>query len=221
MHESWMPLFDAESAKPYFVKVFLRVNKLRDEGAIIYPAKENVFRAFEVTGLSDVKVVILGQDPYIRAGQACGLSFSVPDGTPAPPSLVNIFKELNSDLGVPISKSGCLDAWAERGVLLLNSVLTVTAGASGSHAAYGWQQLTNAAIREVSDKTTNSVFILWGNYAQEKESLINAGKHLVLKARHPSPMSAHTGFFGCKHFSKANAYLKSHGRDEIDWNLGL
>jgi uracil-DNA glycosylase len=176
-----------------------------------------IFNAFEHTPFDKVKVVILGQDPYHNDGQAHGLSFSVPDGIPAPPSLINIFKEINSDLGIPVPQSGNLTRWADQGVLLLNATLTVQAHTAGSHQKKGWETFTDVAIRQLADKRENIVFILWGAYAQKKASFIDGKKHLVLRSVHPSPLSAYNGFFGNKHFSEANKYLVSKGISPIEW----
>jgi uracil-DNA glycosylase len=183
----------------------------------IFPPAKLIFNAFEHTPFDKVKVVILGQDPYHNDGQAHGLSFSVPDGMPAPPSLVNIFKEINRDMGIPVPKSGNLTRWANQGVLLLNATLTVQAHMAGSHQKKGWEPFTDAAIRQLADKRENLVFILWGSYAQKKASFIDGSKHLVLRSVHPSPLSAHNGFFGNNHFSEANKYLESKGIAPIEW----
>ena len=216
--ESWyrvlMPQFEA----PYFadLKSFL-VNEKRQY--VVYPPGPLIFNAFNLTPFDKVKVVILGQDPYHGPGQAHGLSFSVPDGVPFPPSLQNIFKELHDDLGVPMSTSGNLEKWAKEGILLLNASLTVRAGQAASHAHHGWEQFTDAAIRALSEQRKHLVFILWGNYAIAKQSLIDSGKHLILKSVHPSPLSAHRGFFGCHHFSQTNNYLIKNNITPIDWSL--
>ena len=180
---------------------------------------KQIFNAFNLTPFDDVKVVILGQDPYHNIGQAHGLAFSVPDGIQKPPSLQNIFKELKNDLGIEIPSTGNLEKWAKEGVLLLNASLTVRANMAASHAKIGWQQFTDAAIKALSDKKNNLVFILWGNYAIAKERLIDERKHLILKSVHPSPLSASRGFFGCHHFSKTNEYLINKGIKPIDWRL--
>ena len=183
----------------------------------IYPPGREIFRAFEFCPFDSVKVVIIGQDPYHGPGQANGLCFSVRDGIPFPPSLVNIFTEINQDLGKEIPGSGDLQRWAKQGVLLLNATLTVRANSPGSHQNKGWEAFTDAVIRELSSEREHLVFLLWGSYAQRKGEMIDPGKHLVLKSPHPSPLSANRGFFGNGHFSKANHYLKSHGINEIDW----
>ena len=183
----------------------------------IYPKKNEIFNAFRNTTYKDTKVVILGQDPYHEPRQAHGLCFSVNDGIPFPPSLLNIFKEIESDLGIPMPKSGDLTRWADQGVLLLNATLTVRAHQAGSHQNKGWEQFTDAVIRAVNAQDRPIVFLLWGRPAQMKKSMLNNPKHLILEAPHPSPLSAYRGFFGCKHFSKTNEYLKAHGKTEINW----
>ena len=185
----------------------------------IYPNKRNIFEAFNQTHFENVKVVIIGQDPYHGINQAHGLSFSVQEGTAHPPSLKNIFKELNSDLNIKVPKSGNLLKWAKEGVLLLNSILTVQAKTPGSHQKIGWETFTNAAIKALSDERENIVFILWGRYAQDKESIIDSKKHYIIKSPHPSPFSAHKGFFGSKPFSKSNTYLQSSGISAVNWSL--
>lgn len=219
IEESWKAVLKQEFSKSYFQQAvtFIKVEKM--SGNIIYPPGSLIFNAFNTTPFDKVKVVILGQDPYHGAGQAHGLSFSVPDGVKPPPSLVNIFKELNTDIGMPIPESGNLTAWAKQGVLLLNASLTVKANEPMSHAKIGWADFTDAVIRKISEQKEHVVFILWGRFAQEKQALIDETKHLVLKAAHPSPFSAFSGFFGCKHFSKTNQYLVSNNIDPIDWHL--
>jgi len=214
---SWKAVLKAEFSKPYFQQAvtFLKVEKA--QGKIIYPPGSLIFNAFNTTPFNEVKVVIIGQDPYHGAGQAHGLSFSVPDGVPPPPSLVNIYKELNADIGMPIPTKGNLTKWAKQGVLLLNASLTVRANEAASHAKVGWMEFTDAVIRRLSDEKKNVVFLLWGRFAQEKQSLIDETKHHVLKAAHPSPLSAYNGFFGCKHFSKTNDLLMKAGLQPIDW----
>lgn len=203
---------------PYFaaLKEFLVEEK---EHYTIYPPGKLIFNAFQRTPFERLKVVVLGQDPYHGPGQAHGLCFSVPQGIPQPPSLKNIFKELHSDLGVPIPQHGNLEAWADQGVLLINATLTVRNGQAGSHQNRGWETFTNRVIELVSQEKTGVVFLLWGRFAQAKESLIDGNRHLVLKAAHPSPLSAHNGFFGCKHFSRTNDYLVQQGKSGIDWAL--
>lgn len=196
---------------------FLRAEKRA--GKRIYPPGPEIFAALDATPFEAVQVVILGQDPYHGAGQAHGLCFSVRPGVAVPPSLLNIFAEIQSDLGIPRPDHGCLTPWAQRGVLLLNAVLTVQAGIAGSHQGKGWEGFTDRVIDELNRGREGLVFLLWGSQAQAKGRLIDRGRHLVLKAPHPSPLSAHRGFFGCRHFSKANQYLEAHGRAPIDWSL--
>jgi uracil-DNA glycosylase len=215
----WKELLRQEFTKPYFLQIvgFLKMEKLA--GKTIYPPGPLIFNAFNCTPPSNVKVVILGQDPYHGPGQAHGLSFSVPDGINPPPSLVNIFKELGTDIGLPFPKHGNLTAWADRGVLLLNASLTVRANEPMSHAKIGWAEFTDTVITLISGHKQQLVFLLWGKFAQEKQALIDETKHLVLKAAHPSPFSADRGFLGCRHFSKTNEYLMKKGIDPIDWKL--
>lgn len=205
-----------EFEKPYFKQLteFVR-NQYKSQ--TIYPRGADIFKAFDRCDFSDVKVVIIGQDPYHGPGQANGLCFSVTDGTRFPPSLMNIFKEIRDDLGKPIPASGDLERWASQGVLLLNATLTVQANAPGSHQNRGWETFTDAVIKKISEEKEGIVFLLWGAYAQKKGEIIDRSKHLVLASAHPSPFSADRGFFGCKHFSKANDYLRSKGKHEIDW----
>jgi uracil-DNA glycosylase len=216
IEQSWKDRLKDEFEKDYFVKLtdFVREEYRTKQ---IFPPAGLIFNAFEHTPFDKVKVVILGQDPYHNDGQAHGLSFSVPDGMPAPPSLVNIFKEINRNLGIPVPKSGNLTRWANQGVLLLNATLTVQAHTAGSHQNKGWEAFTDAAIKQLADKRENIVFILWGSYAQKKAAMIDPGKHLVLKSVHPSPLSAHNGFFGNNHFSEANKYLESKGIPPVEW----
>ncbi len=219
MEESWKEQLKDEFEKPYFLQL---VDHLKAEKALnrqIYPAGNNIFKAFEKTPFDQVKLVILGQDPYHGPNQAHGLSFSVQDGVAIPRSLKNIFKELQSDIGISIPTSGNLTAWAEKGVLLLNASLTVRANEPASHAQIGWLTFTDAVISTLSANKKDLVFLLWGKFAQEKQLLIDGKKHFVLKAAHPSPFSAEKGFFGCKHFSKSNEYLMQKGYDPIDWKL--
>lgn len=218
IEQSWKNLLAEEFEKPYFVSLAARLHEEKDAGRIIYPPGGMIFKAFELCPADKVSVVILGQDPYHGPGQAMGLSFSVPASVQAPPSLKNIFKEIESDLGVRMSGSPDLTPWARQGVLLLNAVLTVRAGEPTSHASLGWQTFTDAVIRTVSDRCENVVFMLWGNYARSKAALIDPSRHLVLQAAHPSPL-ARGAFFGCRHFSKANDYLQAHGKQAIDWRL--
>jgi uracil-DNA glycosylase len=217
--DSWKSALKSEFGKSYFQNIvtFLKTEKMA--GKTIYPPGSLIFNAFNTTPLAHVKVVILGQDPYHGPGQAHGLCFSVASGVPAPPSLVNIFKELQSDVGVPIPDHGCLTKWAEQGVLLLNASLTVRASEPMSHSQIGWAEFTNNVIKKISEQKEHVVFMLWGKFAQEKQVLIDETKHLVLKAAHPSPLSAYAGFFGCRHFSKANEYLVKNGIDPINWAL--
>jgi uracil-DNA glycosylase len=219
IEEGWKEILKQEFTRPYFLQIvnFLRTEKMA--GKTIYPPGSLIFNAFNTTPFDKVKVVLLGQDPYHGKGQAHGLSFSVPDGVPPPPSLVNIFKELQSDIGIPISNNGNLTHWAQQGVLLLNASLTVRANEANSHAKTGWAEFTDAVIKKISDQKQHVVFLLWGKFAQEKQVLIDETKHCILKAAHPSPFSAYNGFFGCKHFSKTNEYLTKNGIDPIDWKL--
>ncbi len=217
IEESWGLALKEEFEADYFtrLKAFLREEVKKQT---IYPPGKMIFSAFNLTPLTAVRVVIIGQDPYHGKGQAQGLAFSVADGIRIPPSLQNIYKELNSDLQVPIPVSGNLEKWARQGVLLLNATLTVRAGQPGSHQGKGWEQFTDQVIRTISDLRAGIVFLLWGRFAQEKAELIDTSKHYILKAAHPSPFSAHKGFFGCRHFSKTNEILRANGMGEIDWN---
>jgi len=215
---SWKEALKNEFGKPYFQQIVYHLKTERSQGKRIYPAGSNIFNAFEKTPIQNVKVVIIGQDPYHGPGQAHGLSFSVPEGIPQPPSLVNIFKELQSDCGVPVPSHGNLEKWAMQGVMLLNASLTVRAAEPMSHSKIGWSNFTDMVIKTISDQRKHVVFLLWGKFAQEKLSLIDISKHLILKAAHPSPLSSN-GFFGCRHFSKANEYLMKHGIDPIDWKI--
>ncbi len=217
MEPSWKEQLKNEFTKPYFLQIATHLKMERAAGKIIYPPGSQMFNAFDKTPWDKVKVVLLGQDPYHNPGQAMGLSFSVADGVPPPPSLANMYKELLSDIGMPIPKTGNLTPWALQGVLLLNASLTVRANEPGSHAQIGWQQFTNAVIQKISDEKKGVVFLLWGKFAQVKQMLIDEGKHYVLKAAHPSPLSAYNGFFGCKHFSKTNALLMKEGMEAINW----
>lgn len=213
---SWKEVLKEEFDKPYF-KNLVEFVKNECQTHLIYPPGKQIFSAFDHTPFEEVKVVIIGQDPYHGAGQAHGLSFSVPEGIKQPPSLKNIFKELDSDLGISPVQSGNLERWAEQGVLLLNATLTVRASQPGSHQNKGWEEFTDAAIQKLSDEKEHLVFILWGAYAQKKGSMIDPSKHFIIKSPHPSPFSAHNGFFGSKPFSKTNSYLKSIGKKEINW----
>lgn len=219
IESSWLDLLQDEFNAAYFsqLREFL-VQEKRSQ--TVYPPGSLIFNAFDHTPVESVKAVILGQDPYHGPSQAHGLCFSVNDGVQFPPSLQNIFKELKTDIGMETPQSGNLTKWADQGVLLLNATLTVRASQAGSHQKRGWEKFTDAAIKRLSDNRKNLVFLLWGRYAQNKESLINKeNEHLILKSVHPSPLSAHGGFFGCKHFSKTNDFLKSKGIEPIDWNL--
>ena len=218
IEESWKEVLKDEFKKLYFQQIVTFLKSEKASGKIIYPPGNLIFNAFEKTPFNKIKVVILGQDPYHGEGQAHGLSFSVPNGSKTPPSLQNIFKELKNDLGIQIpSNHTDLTKWANQGVLLLNASLTVRAGNPFSHAKYGWANFTDEVISKISENKENIVFLLWGKFAQQKQDLIDEGKHLVLKAAHPSPFSADKGFFGCKHFSKTNEYLMKNGEEPIDW----
>jgi len=217
IEKSWFSLLKDEFEKDYFFKLKKFIRK-EYHSKTIYPKGSLIFNAFNSTPVNDVKVVIIGQDPYHGEGQAHGLSFSVPDGIKPPPSLINIFKELNSDINKNISKSGNLEDWAKQGVLLLNSTLTVVENKANSHKESGWSLFTDKSIELLSNHKKNIVFLLWGNYAHKKEELIDKNNgHLILKTVHPSPLSAYNGFFGCKHFSKANSYLEQNGYSAIKW----
>jgi len=218
IEESWKQALQSEFEKPYFAGLVASLHEEKARGEVIYPPGSQIFRAFELTPVPRVKVVILGQDPYHNPGQAMGLSFSVPDGVPAPPSLINIFKEISSDLGVRMSGSPNLEPWARQGVLLLNSILTVRAGQAASHRSLGWETFTDAVIKYLSDNCDGIVFMLWGNFARTKAALIDPEKHLILEAAHPSPL-ARGAFFGCRHFSKANNFLTFKGKTPIEWQL--
>lgn len=213
---SWKKALAGTFEEPYFQDLAAFVRN-EYETKTVYPPPRFLFHAFELTPFDAVRVVILGQDPYHGAGQAHGLCFSVPDGTTVPPSLRNVYQEIHDDLGVPVPASGTLESWARQGVFLLNATLTVVAHSPGSHQYKGWEEFTDAVIRTLSDKKEHLVFILWGRYAQNKSVLIDASKHLILTAAHPSPYSAANGFFGCKHFSTTNEYLKTHGLVPIVW----
>lgn len=219
IEESWKEALEDEFKKPYFKQITEHIKTEKAQGKTIYPPGPLIFNAFKHTPVDNVKVVILGQDPYHGPGQAMGLSFSVPKGVPPPPSLVNIFKELHDDIGVAIPKNGDLTLWADQGVMLLNTSLTVRAHEPMSHSKIGWHIFTNCVISTISGMKENVVFLLWGKFAQEKRELIDTKKHHILKAAHPSPLSANNGFFGCKHFSKTNTYLMKNGIDPVDWAL--
>ena len=216
---SWREALSGELAEPYMAELGGYLRAETEAGKRIFPDDRDWFRALDLTPLEAVRVVILGQDPYHGEGQAHGLCFSVRDGVRPPPSLKNIFKELESDLGIRPSPHGFLEHWARQGVLLLNSVLTVEMGLAASHQNRGWERFTDAIVRAVNARPDPAVFMLWGSYAQEKAAFVDEARHLVLKAPHPSPLSARTGFFGCRHFSRANAFLEAHGRPPVDWAL--
>jgi uracil-DNA glycosylase len=218
IEESWKEILQEQFNSSYFmgIKEFLVEERQK---FTVYPPGGLIFNAFNLTPFHAVRVVIIGQDPYHGAGQAHGLCFSVPRGISAPPSLVNIFKEINADLGIPVPKHGTLEKWARQGVLLLNATLTVRANQAGSHQKKGWEIFTDAVISQLSKQRVGLVFLLWGKFAQDKESLIDTQKHYILKAAHPSPYSAYNGFFGCRHFSKTNEILRRHGLPEIDWSV--
>lgn len=216
---SWKEVLKTEFTKPYFQQIALHIKTEKSQGKTIYPPGSFIFNAFNTTPFTKIKVVILGQDPYHGAGQAHGLCFSVQNGIPPPPSLVNIYKELQEDTGMNIPHHGNLTKWAQQGVFLLNASLTVRAGEPMSHSKIGWAEFTDAVIKKISAERNQVVFMLWGKFAQEKKILIDDTKHLILKSAHPSPLSAHAGFLGCRHFSKANQYLMSKGIDPVDWNL--
>ena len=218
IEQSWKEALRSEFSKPYFEELVATLHREKQEGRVIFPPGGRIFRAFELTPLDQVKVLILGQDPYHGYGQAMGLSFSVPEGVPAPPSLVNIFKEIDSDLGIHMSGSPDLEPWARQGVLLLNAILTVRSGEPASHSRIGWQEFTDAVIRTVSDRCDGVVFMLWGNFARSKRDLIDTGRHHVLEAAHPSPL-ARGAFFGCRHFSTANRLLIQENKEPINWQL--
>lgn len=218
MNDDWKDFLQDEFEKPYFRIIKEHYVKALQSGATIYPPAKLTFNAFNLTPLNNLKIVLLGQDPYHQPRQAMGLSFSVPIGVAVPPSLVNIFKELNADLGVKPSVSGDLTKWARQGVLLLNSILSVEANKPASHSHFGWQEFTDAVIAKLSEQKENLIFLLWGNFAKAKKALINTDKHFVLEAAHPSPL-ARTGFLGCKHFSKSNEILQKLGKSPIEWDL--
>ena len=219
IESSWKHLLKDEFTKPYFQQIALHLKTEKSAGKTIYPPGQKIFNAFNQLPFENVKVVLLGQDPYHGEGQAMGLSFSVPKNMNPPPSLKNIYKELHDDIGMKIPTHGDLSSWADQGVLLLNASLTVRANEPNSHAMIGWHEFTNTVIRKLSDEKKGLVFLLWGKFAQEKTFLIDQSKHYVLKAAHPSPFSAHNGFFGCRHFSKTNQLLMKQGFEPIDWKL--
>ncbi|MBO7192592.1 MAG: uracil-DNA glycosylase [Bacteroidales bacterium] len=218
IEQSWKNALADEFGKPYFESLVRFLHSEKAAGQKVYPPGSQIFKAFELTPVDNLKVVILGQDPYHGPGQAHGLSFSVPEGVQAPPSLKNIFKEIESDLGVKMSGYPNLEKWARQGVMLLNAVLTVRAGAAASHSKIGWEEFTDAVIKYISDHCEGVVFLLWGNFARSKSALIDSSRHYVLEAAHPSPL-ARGAFFGCRHFSQTNAILTSRGMQPIDWQL--
>jgi uracil-DNA glycosylase len=219
LEESWLGLLDSEFEQRYMASLRGFLVDEKRKGKRVYPPGDQIFAALDMTPVEKVKVVIIGQDPYHGAGQAHGLCFSVQSGVALPPSLVNIFQEISDDLGGPPfdGTRGCLTGWARQGVLLLNAVLTVEHSRAGSHQGKGWEQFTDAVVHRLVEERSGLVFMLWGSYAQKKGAFIDRSRHCVLTAPHPSPLSAHRGFFGCKHFSKANEYLVNSGRDAIDW----
>ena len=218
IEQSWKNALAGEFEKPYFASLVRFLHEEKASGKRIFPPGSQIFRAFDLTPVDQVKVVILGQDPYHGPGQAHGLSFSVPDNMPAPPSLKNIFKEIETDLGISMSGYPDLEKWASQGVLLLNAILTVRSGEAASHSKIGWEEFTDAVIKAISDNTEGIVFMLWGNFARSKKDLIDRSRHCVLEAAHPSPL-ARGAFFGCRHFSQANNILAASGRKPIDWQL--
>ncbi len=219
LHPSWLSQLQSEFSLPYMdtLRAFLR--ERQRQGKTIYPPGPKIFNAMNSTPFEAVRVVILGQDPYHGSGQAHGLCFSVPAGIVPPPSLKNIFKELEQDLGIPVPRHGCLQHWAQQGVLLLNATLTVEEGDAGAHQGKGWEQFTDVIIQRLNEHRSGIVFMLWGSYAQKKGAFIDTQRHLVLKSPHPSPLSAHRGFFGNRHFSQANQFLLEHGAEAVDWAL--
>ncbi len=219
LHPSWLAHLAPEFEQPYMQQLREFLVREKKSGKVIYPPSPHIFNAFNSTPLDRAQVVILGQDPYHGPNQAHGLCFSVQPGVPAPPSLQNMFKEIQRDLGIPVPGHGCLQSWAERGVLLLNATLTVERGRAGSHQGQGWEQFTDRAIEVLNREREGLVFLLWGSYAQKKARLVDARRHCVLKSPHPSPLSAYRGFIGNGHFSKANDYLRSRGQEPIDWAL--
>lgn len=218
IEQSWKQALQSEFDKPYFAELVRFLHQEKSSGQVIFPPGSQIFKAFDLTPVDQVKVVILGQDPYHGPGQAMGLSFSVPDGVQAPPSLKNIFKEIEADLGITMSGRPNLENWARQGVLLLNAVLTVRSGQAASHSGIGWQEFTDAVIRYISDHCEGVVFMLWGNFARAKRELIDTSRHYVLEAAHPSPL-ARGAFFGCRHFSSANTLLMQQGKTPINWQL--
>ncbi|MFM7216845.1 MAG: uracil-DNA glycosylase [Bacteroidota bacterium] len=221
IEESWKNQLRSEFESDYFLRLKEFLLSERDAGQQVFPKGKDIFAAFNHTPFSEVKVVILGQDPYHGPGQAHGLSFSVPEGIPLPPSLLNIYKELNREFGWPVCRNGNLEKWARQGVLLLNATLTVRSGEAGSHQKKGWEEFTDAVIRKLSEDKSGLVFLLWGRFAQAKENLIDASRHHILKAAHPSPFSADRGFFGCNHFIQTNELLRNVGKTPIDWRVDV
>ena len=219
LHPCWLERLSGEFAQPYMAELKRFLLAEREQKKRIFPKAANWFRALDLTPPEEVRVVILGQDPYHGPGQAHGLCFSVPPDVRPPPSLANIYKELESDLGIRAARHGFLEHWAKQGVLLLNSVLTVEMGCAASHRDRGWERFTDAVIQQVNARPEPVVFMLWGSYAQKKGAFVDGSRHLVLRAPHPSPLSAHSGFFGCRHFSKANAFLEAKGLRPVDWAL--
>ncbi|MRG45446.1 uracil-DNA glycosylase [Chitinophaga sp. SYP-B3965] len=219
IERTWKEALKDEFQKAYFEQIVMSLKHEKASGKTIYPPGNLIFNAFDKTPFDNVKVVILGQDPYHGPGQAHGLCFSVQKGVKPPPSLVNIYKEMNTDLGIPIAETGDLTPWAENGVLLLNAMLTVRAGEPASHSKIGWENFTDAVIKKLSDQKEGLVFMLWGKFAQDKQILIDATKHYILKAAHPSPFSVEKGFYGCRHFSKANEILMKQGKEPVNWQL--
>lgn len=219
LEPSWLQQLAQEFKQNYMQALRQFLLNEKASGATVFPAPKQFFKAFELTPFEQVKVVILGQDPYHGPGQAHGLSFSVPQGIPAPPSLKNIYRELADDVGFQIPRHGCLENWAQQGVLLLNSVLSVRQGQAGAHQGQGWERFTDQVIERLNSQRDGVVFMLWGAYAQKKGAFIDQSRHLVLSAPHPSPLSAHRGFLGCRHFSQANRFLESKGLEAINWQL--
>jgi uracil-DNA glycosylase len=216
---TWAEILASEREAPYFKSILEFIENERKAGKVIFPANSDIFNAIKFTPFDQIKVVVIGQDPYHGPGQAHGLSFSVRPGVASPPSLVNIFKEVRDDLGLLIPNSGCLEPWAKQGVLLLNAVLTVESGKPQSHADIGWEKFTDAVVSAINTHLQGIIFLLWGSPAQKKGATISRERHHVLKAPHPSPLSAHRGFMGCKHFSQANALLEQQGKTPIDWQI--
>ena len=219
LHPQWLEVLGAEFEKDYMRQLRTFLLQRRQQGAVIYPPASRWFAALNTTPFDQVRVVILGQDPYHGPNQAHGLCFSVLPDVPVPPSLANIYREINSDLSIVQPNHGCLISWAEQGVLLLNTTLTVEKGNAGAHQGKGWEQFTDQVINQLNTRREGIVFILWGSFAQKKATMIDASKHLILKSVHPSPLSAHRGFMGCRHFSSANEYLQKQGLEPIDWQV--